>query len=105
MTSLYFHPEVGLEITESFRWYEAITQGLDDDFISELDSAYDAIVNLAVTWPIFKKGFRRYILTRFPFAVIYKQLGDEIYVVAVMHQSRKPNYWSNRVLSNNKSQV
>ena len=97
MTNVYFHPEVARDIGESFVWYESQAKGLGDDFINELESAYETITELPGVWPLFKKGFRRYILTRFPFAVIYRQSYEKIYVVAVMHQSRKPDYWFNRV--------
>jgi hypothetical protein len=103
MTNLYFHPEVELEITESFRWYETRAEGLGDDFISDLESAYEAILELPVVWPIFKKEFRRYLLARFPFAVIYKQVGNDVFVVAVMHLSRKPDYWADRIAGGKKS--
>ena len=96
MTNVYFHPEVALDIRESFFWYELQAQGLGDDFINELESAFETIAEFPGVWPTFKKGFRRYFLARFPFAVIYKQSNKKIYVVAVMHQSRKPDYWLNR---------
>lgn len=96
MTSLRFHPEVELEIQESFIWYEEQAEGLGEDFVSELESAYQAILELPVVWPIFKGKFRRHILARFPFSVIYRQSADTIFVVAVMHHSRKPNYWRSR---------
>lgn len=96
MTNVYFHPEVARDIRESFVWYESQAKGLGDDFINELESAYETIAGLPGVWPLFKKGYRRYILTRFPFAVIYRQSYEKIYVVAVMHQSRKPDYWLKR---------
>ena len=98
MTNVYFHPEVARDIRESVVWYESQAKGLGGDFINELESAYEAIAELPGVWPQFGKGFRRYILTRFPFAVIYRQSKEKIYVIAVMHQSRKPNYWLNRIV-------
>lgn len=97
MSHLSFHPDVGYEIREAYRWYETQAQGLGDDFIEELELAFQAIVEIPETWPKFKKGFRRYILSRFPFAVIYSQINNRLYVIAMMHQSRKPDYWLNRV--------
>ena len=41
--------------------------GLGEDFINELESAYQAIVEFPQTWPKFQKGFRRFLLCRFPF--------------------------------------
>jgi len=97
MIYLKFHPSVATEITHSFLWYEKQAQGLGDDFINELEIAYAAIVEFPDTWPLFQNGFRRFLLAKFPFSILYKQSNDTIYIVAVMHNSRKPNYWSERV--------
>lgn len=96
MPKLLFHPDIASEIKASYNWYQGQAAGLGDDFIAELESAFDTIVEFPETWPRFQKGFRRYLLARFPFSVIYKDTNDSIYVVAVMHNSRKPGYWLNR---------
>jgi toxin ParE1/3/4 len=97
MTGILFHPDVRMDINESYSFYENQSQGLGDDFLIELEQAYHAILDLPVVWPLFAKGFRRYFLSRFPFAIVYKVETRAIYVVAVMHQSRKPNYWVERL--------
>lgn len=96
MLKLSFHPDVSKEIKASYDWYQEKTENLGDDFINELESAYQAIIELPKTWPNFQLGFRRFLLSRFPFSVIYRQNGNTIYIVAVMHNSRKPDYWRNR---------
>jgi hypothetical protein len=40
--------------------------------------------------------FRRSLVRRFPFAVIYRAKDETVYVVAVAHQRRRPNYWRSR---------
>lgn len=97
MLKITFHPDVSYEIKASYGWYQEKAVGLGEDFIKELESAYQAIVGFPQTWTYFQKGFRRYLLSRFPFSVIYRKNGDLIYVVAVMHNSRKPGYWLNRL--------
>ncbi len=69
---------------------------MGEDFLTELETAYQAISELPDTWPKFQLGFRRFLLSKFPFSVIYKLHNKTIYVVAVMHNSRKPGYWSER---------
>ncbi len=96
MLKLSFHPNVSCEIKASYIWYQEKVDGLGEDFINELESAYQAIIEFPQTWPKFQKGFRRFLLSRFPFSVIYRKNGNIIYVVAVMHNSRKPGYWLNR---------
>ncbi len=93
---LVFHPDVELEISSSYSWYQEQAKGLGDDYLTELESSYDAIRELPNTWPKFKKDFRRFLLSKFPFSVIYRSDGNKIYVVAIMHNSRKPGYWVDR---------
>jgi len=96
MSRLIFHPDVYNEVNDSYHWYQKQADGLGDDFLFELEEAYQIIEELPETWPKFKKGFRRFILTKFPFSIIYKEAGRFIFVVAIMHNSRKPGYWLKR---------
>lgn len=96
MPTIIFHPEVALEIKASFEWYEAQVTGLGGDYLTELESAYEAIAQLPNTWPKFKQSFRHFLLRKFPYSIIYCPANDEIYVVAVMHNHRKPEYWEGR---------
>jgi len=41
--------------------------------------------------------WRRILLRRFPFGVVYGVMDDQIVVVAIMHTRRKPGYWKNRM--------
>lgn len=91
-----FHPSVKSEISSSYNWYQKQAIGLGNDFLNELESSYGAIVELPDTWPKIQKGFRRFLLSKFPFSIIYKVFENNIYVVAVMHNSRKPGYWVER---------
>jgi len=93
MPKLIFHPEISSEI----KAYQEQAAGLGDDFIAELEAAYEVITELPETWPKLQKGFRRFLLTRFPYSVIYKHTSERIFIVAVMHNSRKPGYWLSRI--------
>jgi len=35
-------------------------------------------------------------MNRFPYGIVYTTHGDDIFVVAVMHLHRKPDYWQTR---------
>lgn len=97
MEKLLFHPEVSAEVKAAYHWYQQQAVGLGDDFIVELESAYQKVVANPQRWKIFEKGFRRYLLFKFPFSVIYRESGNCVYVVAVMHNRKKPNYWLLRI--------
>jgi len=48
---LIFHPDVALEIKAAYEWYERQARDLGEDYLSELESAYEAIIELPDTWP------------------------------------------------------
>ena len=97
MFRLKFHPDVSFEIKASYDWYQEQSDGLGEDFLNELESSYEAIIELAETWPKFQNNFRRFLLSKFPFSVVYREQDNVVYVVTVMHNSRKPGYWSERI--------
>ncbi len=79
MLTLKFHPHVASEIKSSYVWYQKQASGLGEDLLTELEFAYQAILELPDTWPLFQKGFRRYLLSRFPFSVIYRKSGNLLF--------------------------
>ncbi len=97
MRQLSFHPDIANEVKGSFVWYEEQLQGLGNQFLNELEDGYTAISNFPDTWATFQYGFKRYILNRFPFSIVYKLTPQNIFIIAVMHNSRKPLYWLDRI--------
>ena len=49
-----------------------------------------------LAWPPHLKGTRRVLLDKFRYAVVYRVHADELLVIAVMHQARRPGYWRAR---------
>lgn len=41
-------------------------------------------------------GVRQYALRRFPYSIVYQIAGDEVRIIALAHQRRKPGYWRRR---------
>ena len=97
MSKITFHPDVVKEVKSSYIWYQDKAKGLGDDYLTELETSYQAIVELPNIWSKFKKIFRRFLLSKFPFSIIYRFNGNTVFVVAVMHNSRKPGYWIGRL--------
>jgi toxin ParE1/3/4 len=97
MDGVTFHPDVIQEVKAAFNWYEEQAQGLGDDFIAELERAFVHIQQSPQMWPKFSLNSQRYLLPRFPFAIIYQYKSLGLYILAVMHQQRKPGYWIKRI--------
>jgi len=97
MLELIFHPDTADEIKHAYDWYQRQMEGLGEDFIEELESACQAIVQLPETWPKYTRHCRRFLLRKFPFSVVYTANDDSVFVLAVMHNSRRPGYWKKRL--------
>jgi len=41
-----FHPDVKLDIGEAYQWYQQQAQGLGDDYIIELELAFQTIAEI-----------------------------------------------------------
>jgi plasmid stabilization system protein ParE len=85
------------EVDDAVLWYEQHAEGLSRDFLDELDR----IVRLVRIYPLMgtqiEPEIRRFLLTRFPYSVIYGIDEDTIVVIAVAHQHRQPRYWVDRI--------
>jgi len=57
MNELKFHPDVAIDIKESYRWYEKQSIGLGEDFLDEIENSYQAIIDFPNTWVPFSYGF------------------------------------------------
>ncbi len=47
--------------------------------------------------PTERAGIRQRLVLGFPFTVLYSRHEGRIFIVAVMHQHRKPGYWKERL--------
>ncbi len=91
-----FHLEASAEFQAASVFYEKEVPGLGEAFISEVESVVELIeAHPAIGKPI-NDVFRRAVLVRFPFFVIYCVESEELLIIAVAHQRRKPGYWQGR---------
>jgi plasmid stabilization system protein ParE len=89
-------PPAEEEMIEAALFYEAAAESLGDDFLDDVQRAINSVrdhpdLGVAVAY-----GFRRILLRRFPFSIIYATEQADIVVVAVAHQRRAPDYWKSR---------
>lgn len=92
-----FHPEAEAEFVQAIDYYEECEAGLGCDFAGEVYSAIERIMVHPQAWPIIDEDARRSLVSRFPFAIIYAELDKKLFILAVMHLHRDPDYWKRRV--------
>jgi toxin ParE1/3/4 len=92
-----FHEQAEEEAIAAFDWYLDRSEAAASKFLTELDHAIEHISFSPSRWPEYVPGTRRFLLRRFPFAVIYREIPSHIQIVAVAHTRRLPYYWKRRV--------
>ena len=85
------------DVKSAVVWYQKRSAKAALDFIEELHRAAETIREAPERWPIGKNNTRRFLLWRFPFAVIYSERESVVTIWAVAHGSRRPEYWAHRV--------
>lgn len=86
-------PEAEREFREAFLWYFERNPRAADAFRSEVFAGVDAIAENPELWAVDTDGVRRYVLTRFPYALLYDLHEGVVTVLAIGHQRRLPGYW------------
>jgi len=87
------------ELDEAIKYHNAKIPGLGDDLFNEIVSAAQKLCELPELWPKVRKNIRRCRLKRFPYSLLYRAGPEEIVIIAVMHNRRRPAYWRSRIKS------
>jgi len=57
----------------------------------------EAIAEAPSRWPKYLAGTRRYVFPRFPFSFVYFQDQNDVFIVALAPESKRPGYWRERL--------
>ena len=88
--------EAELEILDAVTFYHERAGNIAAAFYQQFRKSRDEITAFPEFWKPIGGGYRRKLLERFPYGIIYRVDGDKILIVALAHTSRHPEYWRNR---------
>lgn len=91
-----FHPTAETELNQAVDYYNKCQGGLGQEFAKEIYLAIQNILSFPDAWAPLSANTRRCLTKRFPYGVIYQTTDDEVFIIAVMHLNREPDYWKNR---------
>lgn len=92
-----FLPEAEAEHLKQVAYYESQQPGLGASYIAEVAAALEYICEAPQRFPVARPpALRRLGLMRFPFTIFFREVADEVQVVAVAAHRRRPGYWSGR---------
>lgn len=97
MTFEFLRP-AAIEFEEAFDWYAARSAKASEGFRNAVAAAVLRIsVNPTSAGHLVGKRTRKLQLTPYSYGLIYFIHGGVIYIVAIAHSRRRPNYWKSRI--------
>lgn len=94
--SFAFHPEAEEDFISAVAYYKSAEKGLGIDFAHEVHAAIQNAEEYPRLWPFIDTNVRRCLIHRFPFGLLYSVEPSGIFILAVMHLHRDPDYWKHR---------
>jgi toxin ParE1/3/4 len=84
-------------LLDAARWYQGKGSHLGMAFVAEIDRVFDRIADGPLRYRVMYRGVRRALARRFPNAIFFVIEADEIFVLAVLHQSRDRKVLNDRL--------
>lgn len=99
---VHFEAEAETEYRQAGVWYESRREGLGPEFFDEVDAAIRQVlefprIGAAVPGVPRDLPVRRVAVRRFPYHVVYLETAEELRILAVAHDRRRPGYWQVRL--------
>jgi hypothetical protein len=91
-----FHEDAEKEFNEAIEYYNSCEENLGFNFAEEIFTSIQRIISFPKAFAKLSKNTRRCLTNKFPFGVIYQIKSDIIYIIAISHLHKKPNYWQKR---------
>lgn len=92
-----FHADARKEFLYAVERYETEVDGLGDRLTSEVNRCLSLLVEAPGIGTPFGRRLRIFVIDDgFPFSLVYAELRDTLFVIAVAHHSRRPGYWRHR---------
>ena len=90
-------PAAERDIVLAAGWYFREAPHVHAAFEEEIDRTFRRITEQPEMYQVVEATVRRATVRRFPFSVFFRTLPDWIEVIGVVHQSRDPRKWRNRL--------
>lgn len=94
--NLVISEEAEKDIRDAVEWYQFKAAHLGSEFLTCLGSGLSLIRRNPQMFPVVYKSYRRILIRRFPYQIIYMVSDSVIIVLAVFHTKRNPEKWKAR---------
>lgn len=94
---LLVHPAAARELEDALRRSRTVYGALASQRLRRaIERAGELLLREPLLGTAVYAHVRRLPLARFPYTLVYRIEGPVLHVLAVMHRSRKPDYWIKR---------
>jgi toxin ParE1/3/4 len=93
---LIFSPAALREQRKAATWYRKKSQSLAIRFRDEVERTLQRISSAPQQFPIGYDDRQTALVDVFPYIVIFETTEDFIWIISIMHGSRRPAYWRRR---------
>ena len=97
MRNVTVDPAAIQDVADAFKFYNRERQGLGKIFREYVKTAFRKIANQPTLYAYIMKPYRGHFMDKFPFTVYYREIEDDIHILAVLHQRRHPDYRKDRI--------
>ena len=98
MKPTILHEEAGAELKAAVDYYEGKSPGLGLDLEVLVRAGVREIEERPAGFPFHRAPpIRQRHLRRFPYTIYYVELSETIWVLAVAHNRKRPDYWRARL--------
>lgn len=91
------HREADQDLREAAEYYGRSSPKVAAEYLEAVERASQQIAEAPLRWPIEEGSRRRFKMRRFPYHIFYEVLETHVYVLAIKHHSRHPDYWKDRL--------
>ncbi len=96
MSRVLLWPAAAAELDEAHQWYERERAGLGDEFLQAAQALIARIAENPLAFPVVHRDRCRAVFRRFPYSLIFRLIGDDVFVLACFHGKRDPRTWRSR---------
>ena len=97
MKRFIIHADAEDELLAAVGYYENARSGLGGEFREEFELALQRVRENPLAYAAEDDcGTRRAPLHRFPYSIVYVDFKDHLWIAALAHHRRRPEYWKRR---------
>jgi plasmid stabilization system protein ParE len=91
------HDEAREELIEARDFYDDSRSGYGLRFVQAIEAEFELLSTYPRIGKSVSRRARSHVVADWPYSVIYQLASDHIFIVAIAHHSKRPNYWRPRL--------